>query len=79
MGGEFNPFGGFFIVRLSYAHAWVEYFDQAAGWVRVDPTGVVSPERVTTNPDGSAMDTVWDRTAAAPALPGEICGPGPEL
>ncbi len=61
LGGEFNPFGGFLIVRLSYAHAWVEYFDQSAGWVRVDPTSVVAPERITTNPDGSAMGNIADR------------------
>ena len=60
LGGELNPFGNFLIVRQSYAHAWVEYFDSTAfngtgGWIRADPTGVVAPDRVRTNPDGSSV------------------------
>jgi transglutaminase-like putative cysteine protease len=60
LGGELNPFGNFLIVRQSYAHAWVEYFDNTAfnntgGWIRTDPTGVVAPDRVRTNPDGSSV------------------------
>jgi len=54
LGGELNPFGGYLIVRQSYAHAWVELFDPENGWTRLDPTGVVSPERMFTNPDGSS-------------------------
>ncbi|MCG8614736.1 MAG: DUF3488 and transglutaminase-like domain-containing protein [Desulfobacterales bacterium] len=54
LGGEFNPYGGYLIVRQSYAHAWTEYFDETRGWVRVDPTSAVAPERLTLNPDGSS-------------------------
>lgn len=54
LGGELNPYGGYLIVRQSYAHAWAEYFDKSRGWIRTDPTGVVAPERMTTNPDGSS-------------------------
>ena len=53
LGGELNPYGGYLIIRQSYAHAWVEYFDENTGWTRVDPTSVVAPERLTTNPDGT--------------------------
>ena len=60
LGGELNPFGNFLTVRQSYAHAWVEYFDSTAfkdtgDWIRTDPTGVVVPNRVHTNPDGSSV------------------------
>ncbi|HKL81678.1 MAG TPA: DUF4129 domain-containing transglutaminase family protein, partial [Desulfobacter sp.] len=60
LGGELNPFGNFLTVRQSYAHAWVEYFDSTAfnntgDWIRTDPTGVVVPNRVRTNPDGSSV------------------------
>lgn len=60
LGGELNPFGNFLIVRQSYAHAWVEYFDITAlnstgRWIRTDPTGVVAPDRIRTNPDGSSV------------------------
>ena len=46
LGGEWNPFGEFFIVRQSDAHAWSEVWLDGRGWVRVDPTAVVAPERL---------------------------------
>ena len=45
-GGEFNPMGGYLIVRQSDAHAWSEIWIDDKGWVRVDPTAAVAPERV---------------------------------
>lgn len=45
-GGEFNPLGGYLIVRQSDAHAWSEVWLDGRGWVRVDPTAAVAPERV---------------------------------
>lgn len=45
-GGSFNPFGGYLIVRQQDAHAWVEVWLGERGWVRVDPTAAVSPERI---------------------------------
>lgn len=54
LGGELNPFGNYLIVRQAYAHAWAEYFDPASGWVRIDPTLAVAPDRITVHPDGSA-------------------------
>ena len=46
LGGEFNAYGGFFIVRQSDAHAWCEVWLPGAGWQRVDVTSVVAPDRV---------------------------------
>jgi transglutaminase-like putative cysteine protease len=45
-GGEFNPFGGYLIVRQSEAHAWSEIWVRGRGWLRVDPTAAVAPERI---------------------------------
>jgi transglutaminase-like putative cysteine protease len=45
-GGEFNPLGGYLVVRQSDAHAWSEVWIDGAGWVRVDPTAAVAPERI---------------------------------
>jgi transglutaminase-like putative cysteine protease len=45
-GGEYNAIGGYFIVRQSDAHAWSEVWLEDRGWVRVDPTAAVAPERV---------------------------------
>jgi protein-glutamine gamma-glutamyltransferase len=46
LGGEWNPVGGYLIVRQSDAHAWVEVWLAGYGWRRVDPTAVVAPERL---------------------------------
>jgi transglutaminase-like putative cysteine protease len=54
LGGEHNPYGNYLTIRQSYAHAWVEIFDPKNGWIRVDPTMAVAPERMETNPDGSS-------------------------
>ena len=45
-GGDWNPLGGYLIVRQSHAHAWSEVWLPGAGWRRVDPTAAVAPERV---------------------------------
>jgi hypothetical protein len=45
-GGEWNPIGGYLLIRRSDAHAWVEIWEDGRGWVRVDPTAVVAPERL---------------------------------
>ena len=45
-GGEFNPYGGYLIVRQSDAHAWSEVWIDGRGWLRVDPTAAVAPERI---------------------------------
>lgn len=44
-GGERNPVDGDWTVRQSDAHAWAEVWLQGRGWVRVDPTGAVAPDR----------------------------------
>ncbi|MFN2348912.1 MAG: DUF3488 and DUF4129 domain-containing transglutaminase family protein [Thioalkalivibrio sp.] len=45
-GGEWNRAGGYLVVRQSDAHAWAEVWLEGRGWVRVDPTGAVAPERI---------------------------------
>ncbi len=65
-GGEFNGFDDAWTVRQSDAHAWAEVWQAGQGWVRVDPTGAVSPARIGAlqrlqaprGAFGSAMDAV---------------------
>lgn len=45
-GGDFNPVGKYLIVRQSDAHAWAEVWLGQEGWVRIDPTAAVAPERI---------------------------------
>ena len=37
---------GFLVVRQRNAHAWAEIWQSGQGWLRVDPTAAVAPERV---------------------------------
>lgn len=46
LGGEYNEIGNYYIVRQSDAHAWAEVWLAGQGWVRVDPTGAIAPDRV---------------------------------
>ncbi len=48
-GGEINPVDGYMEIRQADAHAWAEVWLQKRGWVRVDPTAAVAPERVQKN------------------------------
>ncbi len=45
-GGERNNAGNYYIISQADAHAWAEVWLQQRGWVRVDPTAVVAPERI---------------------------------
>ena len=56
-GMEANPFGGYYLVRQSDAHAWNEVWLEGRGWVRIDPTSMVPPSRI----EPSAMEAMADR------------------
>jgi len=45
-GGERNPVDGYWLVRQADAHAWAEVWLADRGWVRVDPTAAVAPQRI---------------------------------
>ena len=45
-GGELHPNGDYLIVRQRDAHAWAEVWLPERGWLRVDPTAAVAPERI---------------------------------
>lgn len=45
-GGEWNEQGNYMIVRQSDAHAWSEVWSEKGGWIRIDPTSAVAPERI---------------------------------
>ncbi len=58
-GGSRNRYGDYWLVRKMDAHAWAEVWLPERGWVRVDPTAAVAPERI--------RDTLEDRLAQANA------------
>ena len=46
LGGEFDAFGKTMVIRQADAHAWAEVWLEGQGWVRVDPTALSAPSRV---------------------------------
>ncbi len=48
-GGSWNEKGGFIAVRQYDAHAWAEVWLENQGWIRIDPTASVAPERIENN------------------------------
>lgn len=57
-GGEINEVGNYLIVRQSDAHAWVEVWLENEGWVRIDPTAAVSPDRIESGLEQAIPDEV---------------------
>lgn len=51
LGGEINQMGEYMLVRQRDAHAWSEVWLEGQGWVRIDPTGAVAPERINSGID----------------------------
>lgn len=62
-GGYRNPMGDYWLVRRNDAHAWAEVWLAGRGWVRVDPTAAVAPERI--------FDTLDDRAGTETGLFGD--------
>lgn len=60
-GGTRNRIGDYWVVRRMDAHAWAEVWLPQRGWVRVDPTAAVAPERI--------LDTLDDRLQAGTDTP----------
>ena len=61
-GAEQNELDDYWIVRQSNAHAWAEVWSGARGWIRVDPTSAVAPDRIER---GSTRSLSRENTAQA--------------
>src|SRR5579885_3161111 len=59
-GGEYNAIGGYLIVRQRDAHAWSEVWLGDRGWVRVDPTAAVAPNRIERGIDQVLPEPILD-------------------
>lgn len=62
-GGEQHP-EGYWIVRQGDAHAWAEVWLEHEGWVRVDPTQAIAPERIETGLAAALPETAHELPAA---------------
>ncbi len=59
-GGEMNPVENYLLVRQSDAHAWAEIWLDDTGWVGIDPTSAVAPNRI----DRGIADALDERERA---------------
>ncbi len=48
-GGTLNPVNQVMTIHQSDAHAWTEVWLEKRGWVRVDPTASIAPQRIERN------------------------------
>ena len=62
LGAERHP-EGYWIVRQGDAHAWAEVWLDNQGWIRIDPTASVAPERI----EGGAAAAVPETANQLPA------------
>ena len=68
-GGYWNAMGGYLLMRNSDAHAWSEVWLSGRGWVRVDPTAAVQPQRINLGAADTGGDQLaWYRSAWLEAL-----------
>lgn len=73
-GGQPGAGEEYLIVRQYDAHAWVEAWIAGRGWVRVDPTAAIAPERIESGlrdavaEEGSFLENDW----ASPQRYGDI-------
>jgi transglutaminase-like putative cysteine protease len=66
-GGELNKAGDFLEIRQADAHAWAEVWLNGRGWVRVDPTAAIAPERIEHNSNEAWQTAYGIATANVPA------------
>jgi transglutaminase-like putative cysteine protease len=67
-GGTVNPYERHITVRELDAHAWAEVWQEGKGWVRVDPTYAVAPERIEAGGEQS-LQSEEEFLAEAPLSP----------
>ena len=68
LGGEVNPKGNYLSVYQRNAHAWSEVWLAGRGWVRVDPTAAVDPERIESGFSTSLLQEVNDLSSSVFSL-----------
>ncbi len=60
LGAEYNRLEGYYVVRESNAHAWVEAYLPASGWTTFDPTPAAGRPVVSDHGMVSVVADAWD-------------------
>jgi len=58
-GGYWSTVGNYLLVRQADAHAWSEVWLPGRGWMRIDPTAAVRPERVSQGAAAANVASEW--------------------
>jgi protein-glutamine gamma-glutamyltransferase len=65
VGGQYNPYGGYYALRQGDAHSWVEVYQRGSGWVTYDPTptsrAAVGPREGIWSDVGAMLDALRTR------------------
>lgn len=64
-GGEYNAIGDYYLIMQRDAHAWLEYWLDGSGWIRVDPTSAIAPSRI----EPSLLEEIGQRGWLFDSLP----------
>ena len=64
-GGEFNRLGNYVLVRQLDAHAWTEVWVRGEGWLRIDPTNVIAPDRISSGSESFLESRAFGENAVA--------------
>lgn len=67
-GGEPSPGGDYWLVRQLDAHAWAEVWVPGRGWITVDPTASVAPQRISAGAAQMAQQREYWGESTAGAL-----------
>ena len=74
-GGKLMALTDYVIVKKSHAHAWVEIWDDAKGWRRIDPIDLIAPERFADTAAASRQPKPRTATPAAKPEPSPASTP----
>jgi transglutaminase-like putative cysteine protease len=60
IGGTYNRFGGFYVIRQGDAHSWTEAYLDGRGWITYDPTppAGAAPQTVSTGALATIVDLI---------------------
>lgn len=56
LGGSLNPLNNVISVDQSMAHAWNEVWIDGKGWIRIDPTAAIAPDRINIDINSALKD-----------------------
>lgn len=74
-GGKLMALTDYVIVKKNHAHAWAEVWDEARGWLRIDPVDLIAPERFAGKQQAKAAQPKPAGAAAPKPLPQEAPRP----